>query len=133
MLQTVPRLLQELPLFLMTAVATHLVMSFAQTLMHYKLGHHPIGGKFFRNHINFHHTYYSKDHLVSRRYLSDEGNNTPYFFIPVILVAACAYVLLPLDLFVVQVLASAISFYTHVFFDKEYHVAGWRILRFAWF
>ena len=47
MLQTVSRLLQELPLFLMTAVATHLVMSFAQTLMHYKLGHHPIGGKFF--------------------------------------------------------------------------------------
>jgi hypothetical protein len=34
--------------------------------MHYKLGHHPMGGKFFRNHINFHHTYYSKDHLVSR-------------------------------------------------------------------
>jgi hypothetical protein len=39
----------ELPLILMTAVATHLVMSFAQTLMHYKLGHHPMGGKFFRN------------------------------------------------------------------------------------
>src|SRR5258708_30901852 len=61
MLQTTPRLLPELPLFLMTAVATHLVMSFAQTLMHYKLGHHPMGGRFFRNHINFHHTYYSKD------------------------------------------------------------------------
>jgi hypothetical protein len=53
MLQTVSRLLPELPLILMTAVATHLVMSFAQTLMHYKLGHHPMGGKFFRNHINF--------------------------------------------------------------------------------
>jgi hypothetical protein len=24
--------------------------------MHYKLGHRPMGGKFFRNHINFHHT-----------------------------------------------------------------------------
>ena len=47
MLQTVSRLLPELPLFLITAVATHLVMSFAQTLMHYKLGHHPMGGKFF--------------------------------------------------------------------------------------
>ena len=57
-------------------------MSFAQTLMHYKLGHHRMGGKFFRNHINFHHTYYSKDHLVSPTYLSDEGNNTPYFFVP---------------------------------------------------
>jgi hypothetical protein len=65
MLQTVSRLLPEIPLFLMTAVATHLVMSFA--LMHYKLGHHPMGGKFFRNHINFHHTYSSKDHLVAPR------------------------------------------------------------------
>ena len=52
MLQTASWLLPELPLFLITAVATHLVMSFAQTLMHYKLGHHPMGGKFFRNHIN---------------------------------------------------------------------------------
>jgi hypothetical protein len=76
----------------MIAVATHLVMSFAQTLMHYKLGHHPMGGKFFRNHINFHHTYYSKDHLVSRTYLGDEGNNTPFFFVPVFMVGACTSV-----------------------------------------
>src|SRR5258708_23981892 len=46
--------------------------------MHYKLGHHPMGGKFFRNHINFHHAHYSTDHLVSRTYLGDEGNNTPF-------------------------------------------------------
>jgi len=108
MLQTVLRLLPELPLFLITAVATHLVISFGQTLMHYKLGHHPIGGKFgkfFRNHINFHHAYYSKDHLVSRTYLGDDGNNTPFFFIPVFLVGACTYLLLPFNLFVVQVVA----------------------------
>jgi sterol desaturase/sphingolipid hydroxylase (fatty acid hydroxylase superfamily) len=117
----------------MIAVATHLVMSFAQTLMHYKLGHHPIGGKFFRNHINFHHTYYSKDHLVSPTYLGDEGNNTPFFFIPVFLVGACTYLLLPVDLFVIQVVACAMSFYAHVFFDKEYHVEGSRLQRFAWF
>src|SRR5690349_2155285 len=30
-------LLPEVPLFLLTAIATHLVMSFAQTVMHYKL------------------------------------------------------------------------------------------------
>jgi hypothetical protein len=112
MLQTVSRLLPELPLFIMTAVATHLVMSFAQTLMHYKLGHHPMGGKFFRNHINFHHTYYSIDHLVSRTCRGDEGNNTP-LFIPVFLVGACTYLVLPIDLFVVQVAACAASFYEH--------------------
>ena len=67
MLQTVSRLLPELPLILVTAVATHLVMSFAQTLMHYKLGHHPMGGKFFLNHINFHHVHYCKDHPQTPR------------------------------------------------------------------
>jgi len=70
MLQTVSGFLPELALLLMTAVATHLVMSFAQTLMH----HHPIGGKFFRNHINYHHAYYSKDHLAS---IVDDGVPCP--------------------------------------------------------
>ena len=108
-------------------------MSFAQTLMHYKLGHHPMGGKLFRNHITFHHTYYSKDQLVSRTYLSEEGNNTPFFFIPVLLVGACTYLVLPVDLFLAQLVACAASFYAHVFFDKEYHVEGSRLQRFAWF
>jgi hypothetical protein len=89
--RAVVRLFLELPLLVMMAVATHLIMSFGQTLMHYKLGHHRMGGRFFRNHINFHHAYYSKDHLVSRTYLGDEGNNTPVFFIPVFLVGACTY------------------------------------------
>jgi len=131
--RTVFQVLETFLLLVVTAAATHFVMSFAQTLMHYKLGHGPIGGKFFRNHINFHHAYYSKDHLVSRTYLGDEGNNTPYFFIPVFLVGACTYLVLPLDLFAVVVVACAASFYAHVFFDKEYHVEGSRLRRFAWF
>jgi sterol desaturase/sphingolipid hydroxylase (fatty acid hydroxylase superfamily) len=133
MLHTGSRLLPELLLIIATAAGTHLVMSFSQTLMHYKLGHHPIGGRFFRNHINFHHTYYSKDHLVSAIYLDDEGNNTPFFFIPVFAVGACMYFLLPVDLFVALAVACWASFYTHVFFDREYHVEGSRLLRFAWF
>ena len=97
MLHTVSPLILKLSLFLMTAVATHLVMSFGQTLLHYKVAHHPIGGKLFRNHINFHHTHYADDHLVSRTYLGDEGNITPYFLIPVFLVGSAAYFLLPLS------------------------------------
>jgi hypothetical protein len=119
MYQTVPWLLRELPLFLITAVVAHLVMSFAQTLMHYRLAHHPMGSMFFRNHINFHHAYYSKDHLVSRTYLGDEGNNTPFFFVPVFLVGACTYFVLPVDLFVVQAIACAASFYAHVFSTRN--------------
>ena len=126
-------LLIQLSLILVTAIGTYLVMSFAQTLMHYILGHRPLGGVFFRNHINFHHTYYSKDHLVSQSYLDEKGNNTPYFLIPVVLVEAGAYFVLPFDLFVVQAIVCAASFYAHVFFDKEYHVEGSRLQRFAWF
>jgi sterol desaturase/sphingolipid hydroxylase (fatty acid hydroxylase superfamily) len=131
--QSIVRPLSELPLFAITAVGSHLIISLGQTLMHYKLGHHRMGGKLFRNHINFHHAYYSKDHLVSPTYLGDEGNNTPLFFIPVFLVGACTYSILPIDLFVVQVVTWVASFYAHVFFDKEYHVEGSRLRGFAWF
>jgi hypothetical protein len=61
MLQAVSPLVLTLSLFLVTAVATHLIMSFGQTLIHYRAAHHPIGGGIFRNHINFHHTHYSDD------------------------------------------------------------------------
>jgi sterol desaturase/sphingolipid hydroxylase (fatty acid hydroxylase superfamily) len=133
MLQMVSPLILKLSLFLVTAVATHLVMSFGQTFLHYKVAHNPIGGKLFRNHINFHHAHYAEDHLVSRTYLGGEGNITPYFLIPVFLVGGCVYFLLPLNLFVVTAITSAASFYAHVFFDKEYHVEGSRLQRFAWF
>jgi sterol desaturase/sphingolipid hydroxylase (fatty acid hydroxylase superfamily) len=134
MLQSSSWLLTQLLLFVVTALVTHLVVSLGQTLMHYKLGHHPIGGRLFHNHINFHHTFYSKDHLVSQTYLGEgEGNNTPFFFIPVFLVGGCAYFLLPITLFVVMVIACAASFYAHVYLDKEYHVEGSQLQGFAWF
>lgn len=133
MFETASRLILQVSLYFLTAVATHLVVSFGQTLLHYKLAHHPMGGKLFHRHINFHHTHYSKDHLVSQRYLGNEGNITPFFFIPVLLVGALTYFILPGELFVVQTCACAVSFYAHVFFDKEYHVEGSRLQRFAWF
>src|SRR5271169_1944251 len=125
--------LSELPLFALAAICTHLVMSGGQTLFHYGFGHHRFGGIFFRNHIRFHHTFYAKGHLVSSTYRGDEGNNTPYFLIPTILVAGGIFLVLPLDLFLVMAVASAASFYAHVYLDREYHVEGSKLARFAWF
>jgi hypothetical protein len=133
MLQSTSRLFLQLPLYLVTAIATHLVVSFGQKLMHYKLGHHPMGGKLFRSHINFHHLHYYKDHLVSKTYLGEEGNITSFFFIPVFLVGGITYLALPADFFVVQICACAASLYAHVLFDKEYHVEESWLQRFAWF
>lgn len=126
-------LIVETPLLVATAVCTHLVVSFSQTALHRWLGHRRLGGFFYRNHINYHHAYYAKGHLASSTYQGDEGNNTPFFLIPTVLVGTGLFFALPLLLFLVMVLTSATSFYAHVFFDKEYHVAGSRLERFAWF
>ena len=50
MLHTVSPLVLTLSLCLV-AVGTHLLMSLGQTLIHYKIAHHPIGGRVFRNHV----------------------------------------------------------------------------------
>jgi sterol desaturase/sphingolipid hydroxylase (fatty acid hydroxylase superfamily) len=125
--------LSELPPFVLTAICTHLVISIGQTLFHYGLGHHRIGGIFYRNHIRFHHTHYAKGHLVFSTYRGNEGNNTPYFLIPTILVAGGIYLVLPLNLFVVTMTASVVSFSAHVYLDKQYHTDGSILARFAWF
>ena len=52
--------LWQLLLLVLIAIGTHLVVSGSQTLFHYGLGHHRLGGVFFRNHIGFHHTYYAR-------------------------------------------------------------------------
>ncbi len=126
-------LLWELPLLVLTITCTHLAISCSQTLLHYWLGHRRVGGLFFRNHINYHHTYYARGHLASAAYQGKEGNNTPFFLIPTILVAVAAFFLLPRGLFVAMALTAAASFYLHVYFDKAYHVQGSLLERFAWF
>lgn len=127
------RFLSELPLIALTAICTHLVVSSGQTLFHYGFGHHRYGGIFYRNHIRFHHTHYAEGHLVSSIYRHNQGNNTPYFLIPVIVVAGGMYLVLPFNLFLVMTAVCAVSFGAHVFLDKQYHAERTRLARFAWF
>ena len=64
--------LWQFPLLALVGTGAHLAVSGSQTLLHYGLGHHRLGGAFFRNHIRFHHTYYAKGHLVSAAYRAEE-------------------------------------------------------------
>jgi sterol desaturase/sphingolipid hydroxylase (fatty acid hydroxylase superfamily) len=125
--------LLEVLLLILTAVCTHLVMSLGQTLLHRWVGHHPLGGPLYRNHIKFHHTYYARGHLASETYRGNDGNNTPYFLVPTLLVGGVLFFVLPLSVFVAMVLTSSGSFYAHVLLDREYHVENSRLQRFTWF
>jgi sterol desaturase/sphingolipid hydroxylase (fatty acid hydroxylase superfamily) len=71
--------------------------------------------------------------LASAAYRGTEGNNTPYFLIPAVLLGTALFFVLPLDVFLVMALASTASFYVHVYLDKEYHVEPSSLERFAWF
>jgi len=93
----------------------------------------PFGGIFFRNHVHFHHAHYSGDHIASVHHGNNEGNNTPFFLIPTVLVVGLSYLIMRFDLFVVQLAAMSLSFYVHVYLDKQYHLAGSRLDRFSWF
>ena len=126
-------LLLTLPLYALTAICTHLVVSSGQTLFHYGLGHHRIGGIFYRNHLRFHHTHYAKGHLVSSTHRRNEGNNTPYFLIPTILLAGGMFLVLPVGFLLVVTAAGAASFCAHVYLDKQYHTEASSLARFAWF
>lgn len=126
-------LIRELLLFLLTAICTHMVISGSQTLLHRWVGHRRLGGILHRNHIRFHHAYYARGHLASATYRGAEGNNTPFFLIPTVLVGGGLFLVLPLELFLVMALVSATSFYAHVFLDREYHVENSKLERFAWF
>ena len=91
-------------LYCFTAMSAHLLMSLGQTVFHRYLGHCRIGGRFFKNHMQFHHAHYSGDHVVSIQYLDNGDNNTLFFLTPVALVVGLSYLFLRLDLFVVQLM-----------------------------
>ena len=115
------------------AVMAHLLMSLGQTLFHHHLGHSRLGGRFFRNHIQFHHVHYAGDHVVSTRYLDNGDNNTLFFLMPIALVVGLSYWLLRLDFLMVQIAAMSLSFCGHYYLDNQYHVAGSWLGRFSWF
>jgi sterol desaturase/sphingolipid hydroxylase (fatty acid hydroxylase superfamily) len=108
-------------------------MSLGQTLFHRYLGHSRLGGRFCKNHIQFHHVHYAGDHVVSSHYLDDGENYALFFLMPVALVVGQGYLLLRLDLFVVQLGTISLSFIGHYYLDYHYHVAGSWLDRFAWF
>jgi len=123
----------EFLLCALTAMIAHLVMSLGQTLFHRYLGHCRLGGRFFKNHIQFHHVHYAGNHVVSMHYLDNGDNNTLFFVMPVALVIGLSYLFLRLDLFVVQLAAMSLSFCAHYYLDNQYHVAGSWFGRFTWF
>jgi hypothetical protein len=93
-----------------TAMTAHFLMSLGQTLFHRYLGHSRIGGRFFKNHLQFHHTNYCGDHVVSTHCLDNGDNNTLFFLIPVAVIVSLSYLFMRLDFLAIQLAAMLLSF-----------------------
>ena len=117
----------------LTAMLAHFLISLGQTLFHRYLGHGHLGGRFFKNHIQFHHDHYAGDHVVSAHYLDNGDNNTLFFLTPIALLVGMSYIFLRLDFFVVNLTVMLLSFCGHYYIDNQYHVAGSWLGRFSWF
>lgn len=71
--------------------------------------------------------------MVSTRYVDDGDQNTLFFVMPIFLLVGLSYLLLRLDLVVIQLAVMSLSFCWHYYVDNQYHVAGSWLGRFSWF
>jgi len=65
-------------LYIATAVITHYVASFIQASLHRLVAHRKIGGALRKNHLRYHHAIYSRDVMVSEKYIDEEKSLTTY-------------------------------------------------------
>lgn len=120
-------------LYLTTISITHYVASFIQAALHYLLGHRAIGGFLNKIHIYEHHGIYSKDLLVSEKYLDEEKSADYYYAIPAIILATSAYLLFPFDVFLIHISSLGLSTYAHLYLHIHYHLEDSWLKRFGWF
>jgi len=116
-----------------TAVVTWNIVALMQAVLHRTLAHRPRGKVIFRNHVTCHHRHYRGERLLSERYIEDDLNLTPWFLMPCATMVAAAWVVLPLSLFVVHVMALATAFAAHVYLHTRFHLENTWLLRFEWF
>ena len=120
-------------LYLMTFLLTHHAASIIQLSLHRVLGHRKKCGYISRIHADEHHGIYSRNLLVSESYL-DEAKSVDYFYaIPILLLAACVFLLVPLDIFLVHIATLSLSTFAHFYLHVQYHLRNTWLKRYQWF
>lgn len=116
-----------------TLVLTHYIASFIQAFLHRVVAHRKFGGILRKNHLRYHHAIYSRNVMVSEKYIDEEKSLTIYYVLPAAIVASIDYLLLPLDIFLIHVSSLGLSFYAHVYVHVQYHLKDPWLKRFDWF
>jgi len=116
-----------------TIFLTHHAASLIQLTAHRFLGHRTGGGHISRVHAYEHHGVYSKDRMISERYLDEARSVDYYYAIPALLVAVSAYAVLPLDLLVTHLVTLGFSTFAHFYLHVQYHLRNTWLNRYAWF
>lgn len=119
--------------YLAMILLSHYIASFVQISFHYLVGHRALGGLLNQRHVFEHHGICSEHALLSKTYSDEEKDASRFYIIPAVFVVSLAYLILPLDLFVVHVLSLATSSAAHVYLHIQYHLKNPLLKRFGWF
>jgi len=125
--------MQQALTYFITAALTHHLASIIQVLAHWFLGHRALGGFLQRIHAFEHHGIYAGELMVSDRYLDEARSADYYYAVPGLALAASAYCLLPLDIFLVHLAALGLSTFAHFYLHVQYHLRNTWLHRFRWF
>lgn len=119
--------------YAMTALATVCVGSFLQASLHLLLGHKPVGGTLFHNHVRFHHSDYSGQILTTDKYMKERASNTAYYLVPAGIVILLGFFAMPYDLGIVVAATMVASFAGLTYLHVQYHLRHSWLDRFRWF
>jgi sterol desaturase/sphingolipid hydroxylase (fatty acid hydroxylase superfamily) len=124
--------MQQLFELVAVAIGTYYAACFIQTVLHAQLGHDRRGGHVFRTHIRQHHAIYS-DVFTSSEYLEEDESLTPLYLLPIVVVTALAFWILPLLLASTVLAVFMFSLWLHAYVHVQFHLEHSALSRFEWF
>lgn len=126
------KLMQAFPAAL-TAFVTFQATCLVQAVLHRWVGHGPLVASINRSHTGSHHRVYAGDAFEQPAYRNDEASVSHTFVPAGAAIAFLAWLVLPVQLWLVATGTVAATFALHVHLHVRYHLRRSPLERFAWF
>ena len=123
----------DILIFIAVAVASYYVMSIVQTVLHRDFGHRNRIPAVFSAHAIGHHGQYPKEKLKTETFVDCESHALNYYGIPIVAVAALAWVVGGPLIMTANLLGVFFTFRWHMYLHEHYHLTKTPLERFAWF
>jgi len=114
-------------------LCTFKAVTFAQAVLHRRVGHGRLIRSIHERHIRSHHSLFWGRQFDAPIY-TEEEQSVSHTYVPVAAaMGTFSYWVLPLDLAVVSLLSLLVTIGAHIYLHEHFHLTGSWLLRFLWF